>query len=197
MTRVSTLTALLVAAALTAAACGNNPTPNPVPPDPMPGVSGGSTTTPRNPPAPPGPPANPPSVPMDPSITTDPLATATPEEINQNSPFSPAFFGYDSDQLDDTARQALTENMQVLRKYPGWVITIEGHCDERGTPEYNLALGDRRALAAKTFLVSLGVSPDRIRTVSYGKEFPFDPGHDDAAWAQNRRAQIVVVANNR
>ena len=67
----------------------------------------------------------------------------------------------------------------ILKKYPTWVITIEGHCDERGTAEYNLALGERRALAAKNYLVSLGIAADRLRTVSYGKEFPFDPGHDD------------------
>ena len=64
------------------------------------------------------------------------------------------------------------------------MITIEGHCDERGTAEYNLALGEKRALAAKTYLVSLGVPADRLRTVSYGKEFPFDPGHDEGAWSQ-------------
>ena len=73
-------------------------------------------------------------------------------------------------------------------------MTIEGHCDERGTPEYNLALGERRAVAARAYLVSLGIAADRLRTVSYGKEFPFDPGHDEAAWAKNRRAHFVVTA---
>jgi peptidoglycan-associated lipoprotein len=74
------------------------------------------------------------------------------------------------------------------------VITVEGHADERGTAEYNLALGERRAVAVKTYLVSLGVAPDRVRTVSYGKEFPFDPGHDEAAWAKNRRAHFVITS---
>jgi peptidoglycan-associated lipoprotein len=199
MTRVSTLTALLAAAALTAAACGNNPQATTVPPpDPMPGVSGGATNTPRTPPAPPNRPPDAPPVPMEPGgIRADPFATMTPDEINEQSPLKPAFFRYDSDELDDVARQVLTENTQVLRQQPTWVVTIEGHCDERGTPEYNLALGDRRALAAKTFLVSLGVPADRIRTVSYGKEFPFDPGHDEGAWSRNRRAQFVVVSNSR
>jgi len=73
-------------------------------------------------------------------------------------------------------------------------ITIEGHCDERGTAEYNLALGERRALAAKNYLVSLGVGADKVKTVSYGKEFPFEPGHDDAAWLKNRRAHFVITA---
>jgi peptidoglycan-associated lipoprotein len=82
----------------------------------------------------------------------------------------------------------------VLKKYPTWMITIEGHADERGTPEYNLALGERRANAVKNYLVSLGVSPDRVRTISYGKEFPFDPGHDESAWAKNRRGHFVITA---
>jgi peptidoglycan-associated lipoprotein len=74
------------------------------------------------------------------------------------------------------------------------VVTIEGHCDERGTSEYNLALGERRAVAVKTYLASLGISPDRVRTVSYGKEFPFDPGHNEEAWASNRRAHFVITS---
>jgi len=100
----------------------------------------------------------------------------------------------DSDQLDDAARQTLAEDSQVLRKYASWVVTVEGHCDERGSAEYNLALGDRRAQAARNYLVSLGVAAERLRTVSYGNEFPFDPGHSEAAWAKNRRAQFMVTA---
>ena len=73
-------------------------------------------------------------------------------------------------------------------------VIVEGHCDERGTAEYNLALGERRAVAARAYLVSLGIAAERLRTVSYGKEFPFDPGHDEAAWAKNRRAHFVVTA---
>jgi len=88
----------------------------------------------------------------------------------------------------------LQANAAVLKKYPTMQITIEGHCDERGTAEYNLALGERRALAAKNYLVSLGVGADKVKTVSYGKEFPFDPGHDDAAWLKNRRAHFVITA---
>ena len=75
-----------------------------------------------------------------------------------------------------------------------WTVTIEGHCDERGTAEYNLALGERRAGAARAYLVSLGIPSDRLQTVSYGKEFPFDPGHDEAAFSKNRRAHFVITA---
>ena len=118
----------------------------------------------------------------------------TPEQINENSPLRPVFFTYDSDALDDPSKQVLGDNAKVLQKYPSWVITIEGHCDERGTPEYNLALGDRRALAAKNFLLSLGIPADRIRTVSYGKEFPFDAGHTESSWSLNRRAHFLLTA---
>jgi peptidoglycan-associated lipoprotein len=104
------------------------------------------------------------------------------------------FYALDSSDLDQAGQQVLNGNADVLRKYPSWVITIEGHCDERGTAEYNLALGERRALAAKTYLVSLGIPADRLRTVSYGKEFPFDPGHDEGAWSKNRRAHFVVTS---
>ena len=88
----------------------------------------------------------------------------------------------------------LDANAALLKQNMSWAVTIEGHCDERGTAEYNLALGERRAVAARAYLVSLGVPADRLRTVSYGKEFPFDPGHDESACAKNRRAHFVITA---
>ncbi len=96
--------------------------------------------------------------------------------------------------MDAAGQQVLQANAEVLKKYGTWQITVEGHCDERGTAEYNLALGERRAASARTYLVSLGIAADRIKTVSYGKEFPFDPDHNEAAWAKNRRAHFVVTA---
>jgi peptidoglycan-associated lipoprotein len=104
------------------------------------------------------------------------------------------FFAFDSSELDDAGRAAASANADVLRRYPTWVITVEGHCDERGTPEYNLALGERRATSVKTYLASLGVPGERVRVVSYGKEFPFDPGHTEQAWAQNRRGHFVITS---
>jgi peptidoglycan-associated lipoprotein len=104
------------------------------------------------------------------------------------------FFEYDSSELTPAGQAALDENSATLRKNSTWIVTIEGHCDERGTAEYNLALGERRSVTARTYLVSLGISADRLRTVSYGKEFPFDPGHDEAAYAKNRRAHFVITA---
>jgi peptidoglycan-associated lipoprotein len=152
-----------------------------------------STADATRPPAPPTPVAEPTPVPPEP-VADDPLASRDIDQINRNSPFQAVFFAFDSSDLDGTGQQALNANADILKKYSTWVITIEGHADERGTAEYNLALGERRAVAARTYLVSLGVPADRLRTVSYGKEFPFDPGHDEAAWAKNRRAQFVVTS---
>jgi peptidoglycan-associated lipoprotein len=135
-----------------------------------------------------------PPVPTMGGITSDPLLSASVDDINRGEHLKPAFFTYDSDLLDEGARKVLDENAAMLKKYATWSVTIEGHCDERGSAEYNLALGDRRALAAKNYLLTLGIAPERIKTVSYGKEFPFDPGHDDAAWLKNRRAHFVVTA---
>ena len=101
-------------------------------------------------------------------------------------------FPYDSYVLTQQARQILQEKAKFLEENPQVRVLIEGHCDERGTKEYNLALGDRRAQAAKRYLVGLGISPDRMRTISYGKERPLDPGHNEEAWARNRRAHFVV-----
>jgi len=189
--------AVLQAAATTAmtasvflAACGGNkpPVAKPLPPPPSPP----ETTASSRPPLPPEPVPEP-VVPPEP-LRDDAIRSGSIDDINRNSPLKPVFFDYDSADLSPAAKTALDENAGVLKKYGTWVLTIEGHCDERGTPEYNLALGERRAVAARTYLVALGVAADRLRTVSYGKEFPFDPGKDEAAWAKNRRAHFVITA---
>jgi peptidoglycan-associated lipoprotein len=102
------------------------------------------------------------------------------------------FFDYDKFNLKAPARETLERQAVWMKKYPAVTVTIEGHCDERGTREYNLALGDRRAQSAKDYLVSLGIDPNRVATISYGKERPEDPGHNDAAWSQNRRGVTIV-----
>ena len=101
-------------------------------------------------------------------------------------------FEFDSAKLSDQAQQILRAKAEWLRKNPRAQIIIEGHCDERGTNEYNLALGDRRAFAAKTFLVDLGIDQSRITTVSYGEERPLDPRSNEEAWAKNRRDHFVI-----
>ncbi|MCA9740676.1 MAG: peptidoglycan-associated lipoprotein Pal [Deferribacteres bacterium] len=100
-------------------------------------------------------------------------------------------FEFDQFDLTGEALQILSDNARVLKAYPDANVLIEGHCDERGTVEYNLALGDKRARAARDYLVSLGISPSRISVISYGKERPLDYGHNEQAWYQNRRSEFV------
>jgi peptidoglycan-associated lipoprotein len=103
-------------------------------------------------------------------------------------------FDYDKHDIRRVDEGILRENAAFLKKNPKMKIQIEGHCDERGTVEYNLALGERRANNTKRYLVSLGITSDRISTISFGKERPLDPGHNEEAWAKNRRAHIVVLS---
>jgi peptidoglycan-associated lipoprotein len=105
------------------------------------------------------------------------------------------FFAFNKSNLSATARATLQRQAAWLKKYSSVTIRIEGNCDERGTQEYNLALGNRRAHAAKAYLVNLGVAASRIATISYGKERPVALGHDEAAWAQNRNAITVVTSS--
>ena len=104
-----------------------------------------------------------------------------------------AYFDYDKADVRPDARDALSQTAQFLRSYPQLKVVIEGHCDERGSTEYNLALGDRRAAAAKQFLTSLGIGADRMETVSYGKERPFCSASTEECWRQNRRAHIIMA----
>jgi peptidoglycan-associated lipoprotein len=103
------------------------------------------------------------------------------------------FFDYDSAVLSPEATRVLDGQAAWLKQYPDVIVTIEGHTDERGTREYNLALGDRRANAVRNYLVALEISPQRILTISYGEERPAEPGHDETSWARNRRAVTVVA----
>jgi len=127
-------------------------------------------------------------------LTEDSTTSRSLDDLNREALLKPAFFPVDSFDLDDSGRAVVSANADVLKKYPTWKITVEGHADERGTPEYNLALGDKRASAVKAYLVSLGIPGDRLQTISYGKEFPFEPGHDENAWSKNRRAHFVITA---
>jgi peptidoglycan-associated lipoprotein len=102
------------------------------------------------------------------------------------------YFDYDNYTLTPQAQADLQYNAEILKRAPQAAVIAEGHCDERGTAEYNLALGDRRSKAVADYLVGLGVPPNRVSTVSYGSELPVDPGHNDAAWAKNRRAYLRV-----
>ena len=102
------------------------------------------------------------------------------------------FFNYDSSELDTDAQELLQDQVAWLKQYSDVSIIIEGHCDERGTREYNLALGEKRAQSVKNYLINLGISSDRVSTISYGKERPAVVGSNDGAWAQNRRSVTIV-----
>lgn len=180
--------AAIVVAALLAGACSKKqpPVARPMPP---PGAGSGGAA----PPAPPEPIGEPIPVPPEP-VSEDAISGKSLDDLNRDSPLQPVFFSLDLATFSPEGQQTLQSNAQIMKKYPSWQITIEGHADERGTPEYNLALGERRAIAARDYIVSLGVPADRIRIVSYGKEFPFDPGHEEGAWSKNRRAHFVITA---
>ena len=182
---------ILTAASLAAAVACHKKAPPVARPAPPPPTSTASTT-PARPPAPPEP-VREPVVPAEP-VRDDAIASASLDDLNRNSPLKPVFYELDSSDVSPAGQKVLDENAVLLKRYPAWAITIEGHCDERGTAEYNLALGERRAVAARAYLVAQGISADRLRIVSYGKEFPFDPGHDESAFAKNRRAHFVITA---
>ncbi len=100
------------------------------------------------------------------------------------------YFDYDSSSLRPDAIATLQKNAEKIKQVPGVIIQLAGHCDERGTQEYNLALGERRALAVRDYLIKLGIPGERLVTISYGEEFPADPGHNESAWAKNRRVEF-------
>ena len=177
-------------ASMFAMACAGNPAPvDPEPPPPPPAESQTSSAPP--PAAPPRPSAPPPSPPI--IEEEGEIATRSLEELNRESPLQPVFFDYDSSELTSRGQTILQANAELLSEYSTWAITIEGHCDQRGSPEYNLGLGERRALVAEEYLISLGIDSARVNTVSYGKEFPFDPDDTDEAHARNRRAHFVIT----
>jgi peptidoglycan-associated lipoprotein len=187
--------ALVTAAMLSAAACGGKEPPVARIPDPPPAAASGkiapppTTTTPNRPPEPPDPVREPVVVPAEPNI-----ASASLDDLNKNSPLKPVFFLLDSSDISSEGQAILQDNAAMMQKNSTWVVTIEGHCDERGTAEYNLALGERRAVGVRAYLIKLGIPAERLRTVSYGKEFPFDSGHDESAMAKNRRAHFVITS---
>jgi len=125
------------------------------------------------------------------SLTEDEMR-AQQREAAQRELGNMIFFAFDSFELTPESREVLNAKAEAMKKYSLFTIVIEGHCDERGTSEYNLALGERRAKAAQQFLNQLGIPDNRMTIVSYGKERPFDPGHNEAAWSKNRRDEFKL-----
>ena len=171
--RKTTTTLLATAALIAVAGCSKKPPAALPPPPPT------ETTVPQPPAQPPRDMGNG----VVPGSRADFLAQSGSDTVH---------FATDSSDVDGEAQGILAKQAVWLQKFPNVRVTIEGHCDERGTREYNLALGDRRANAAKSFLINAGVPAGRITTISYGKERPLSAGSDEGAWAQNRRAVTVV-----
>lgn len=170
------------------AACGKK-APAVAPPPPPPPAA---PTTPPAPPPPP-PPATPPPAPR--ALTEDELfAQKSLAQLNSEKPLGDVYFDLDTATIKDESKSALTANSTWLKRWTGTKINIEGHCDERGTAEYNLGLGERRAAAVKTYLTDLGVPADRIVVVSKGKESPFCTESNEACWKQNRVGHFVITA---
>lgn len=194
--RIIEIACALATLAIVAAACGgkaNRPPATTSPPPPSTEGSGSRTSAPP-------PVTSTPDVPSpeDESLTRlgdpDNIEGITLDELNDRQPLEDIHFEFDSAVLLPEARSTLESHAEFLRRNPQTTIVIEGHCDERGTVEYNLALGERRAGAAYDYLVSLGIAADRLKTISYGKEFPLDPGHNEEAWARNRRDHFEFTA---
>jgi peptidoglycan-associated lipoprotein len=123
-----------------------------------------------------------------------PAPAAPPAAVVPASPLKDVFFDFDKSNIKDDQKAALNDDIAWMKSNGNAKITIEGHCDERGTVEYNLALGERRAKATKDYMVAAGIAADRIAVISYGKERPFVLGHDEAAWKWNRRSHYVITA---
>jgi peptidoglycan-associated lipoprotein len=167
--------------------CGKK-APEPAPPPPP------SAPAPATPPPPPPPPPPPAPAPAKPLSEEEIFAKKTLEQLNAEKPLEDVFFALDQANLESEARAKLQKDSEWLRRWSSTRITVEGHCDNRGTTEYNLALGERRAQAVKDYLVSLGIGADRIMTVSKGEESPFCMEDTESCWAQNRRGHFVITA---
>ncbi|HEY7510289.1 MAG TPA: peptidoglycan-associated lipoprotein Pal [Vicinamibacteria bacterium] len=171
----------------------------------LPGCRSGRQAPPPAPPAPPPvvpatpPPAPPPSTPdVTPQLDEyDKLLQMSSDQIERMGLLADIHFDLDRAELREADRQTLTQNADVLKRFDFLRISVQGHCDERGSVEYNLALGERRARAAYDYLVSLGVSPDRLKTVSYGKEIPVCTDSNESCWARNRRAHFEVTGKSQ
>ena len=149
----------------------------------------------ETPPAPPAPPAPAPENPSPPALSEDEIfARKTLDELNAERPLGDVFFSYNESTIRDDARATLQRNADWMRRWPSTRITIEGHCDSRGTSEYNLALGERRASAVRAYLVSLGIGSDRIAVISKGEESPACFEENEACWQQNRRGTSIITA---
>jgi len=176
--------ALVAAVTLGSYACQNKAKPTTVP----------ETPNVEAPTPPPPPPVVQPAAEPFPPTTVDktPVVEPSIDQLNQQGVLSTVYFAYNSNELDDAIKATLQANAAWLKAHPKYIVEVGGHCDERGSIGYNIALGDRRATAVKDYLVGLGVNGASLVAISYGEEKPADPGHNEEAWAKNRRAQFTI-----
>jgi peptidoglycan-associated lipoprotein len=165
-------------------------------------IIGCGKKTPPPPPAPVAPEAPPPAPPPPPEVVPQEdeytrIKKMSSDEIEQLGLLEDVHFDFDKSDIRESERAVISKNADILKKFDFLVITIEGHCDARGTVEYNLALGERRAAAAHEYLVSLGVPAARLKTVSYGKEVPLCNEQTEDCWARNRRAHFAVTGKTQ
>jgi peptidoglycan-associated lipoprotein len=182
--------AIALAAVVGVSACAKKKPAPPPPPPPAP-VAETPRTTPTPPPPPPAPPRE--EAPRPPT-EDEMFARKTLSQLNDEKPLGDAFFALDSAQITDDARPVLQKDADWMKRWGSTRVMIEGHADSRGTSEYNLALGNRRASAVRDYLVNLGVGTDRIQIVSKGKEAPFCTDENESCWQQNRRGHLVITA---
>jgi peptidoglycan-associated lipoprotein len=188
------LVTLSVALAVTAGACSKTPpqvavAPPPPPPEPPPAA-------PTPPPAPkPAPPPAPAPAPAPAALTEEQIfAKKTLDQLNQEKPLADVFFDLDESTLREDAKAPLQKNADWMKKWTTTQVIVEGHADSRGSAEYNLALGSRRADAVKQYIVSLGVAATRVTVISKGKEQPFCNEENEGCWQQNRRGHFIISA---
>ena len=188
--RFACIVAVLTAVILTAAACSKKvPPPAVPPPAPPPPVAAVPATPPRPQPPPPAPAPTP-----APLTEQEIFARKSLDQVNAENPLGDVFFDLDKSDIRDEARSALQKDADWMKKWTSTIVTLEGHCDSRGSSEYNLALGNRRATAAKDYLVGLGVPASRLAAISKGKEQPFCSEESESCWQQNRRGHFIVTA---
>jgi peptidoglycan-associated lipoprotein len=181
--------AITLALAMTVTACGGKKKPAAAPPPPP------AEATPTRPTPPPPPPTPPHEAPAAHVPTEDEIfASKTVDQLNAEKPLGDAYFDLDSQTIRDDAKAALQKDSDWLKRWSSVKVLVEGHADERGSAEYNLALTERRATAVRDYLVNLGVGTDRIQIVSKGKEAPVCTDHSESCWQQNRRGHFVITA---
>ncbi|MBI4263867.1 MAG: peptidoglycan-associated lipoprotein Pal [Acidobacteria bacterium] len=185
------LTAIALLMVIAISSCSRR-TPPPAPPPPAPPPPAAAPAPP--PPPPPPPPRPAPAPPPRPLTEEELFAQKTLAQLNAEMPLGDAFFDYDKSDIRDDARPILQKDADYLRRWTSTRITIEGHCDSRGTNEYNLGLGERRAAAVRDYLVSLGIAADRMVTLSKGEEEPVCTEENEACWQRNRRGHFIFTA---